>query len=138
MAAQGVTRGGVKRLAWLAALVALVLVSGACRPLYLPPVPEPPPYEPGPRVSTYSAEAITGGRPVVEVTLTQVDGPGWLAVQWMAPSGREAASESVWVEPGALHARFELPADAELAAGEWRAIVSFGGKLLRQFTILVE
>ena len=144
---------------------ALLLVLGACRPLYLPPIPDELPFEAGVRVAGYSTGVGPDGRPRVEVTLADLSEAGWLAVQWMAPSGRQAASASTWLEPaqpagtaadaeakadanaeanaeadaGALpSAAFALPADVELVPGEWRAVLSFGGKLLRQFTITLE
>ena|SRR5690554_5090664 len=118
------------------ALVGLVL--GGCRPLYLPPVPEAPPYDPGARVVSSVSELDAAGRPRLELTLADLDAGGWLAVQWMAPSGRQAASASIWVEPEEPAAVFVLPADVELSAGEWRAVVSLGSLLLRQFTFTVE
>ena len=117
-------------------LVGLTLVG--CRPLYLPPVPEAPPFEPGTRVKSFVSELDEGGRPRLELTLSDLEGGGWLAVQWMTPSGRQAASSSLWVEPEAPTAAFTLPADVELTAGEWRAVVSFGSRLLRQFTFTLD
>lgn len=116
----------------------LVLAVGACRPLYLPPIPEDVPYEPGVRVATFTAEPDASGRPALEVVLTGVEAAGWLNVQWMAPNGTEAASEAVWLEPADPEARFVLPADVEPVAGEWRAVVSFGPRLLRQFRFDLE
>ncbi|NLG07889.1 MAG: hypothetical protein GX560_01345 [Deinococcales bacterium] len=121
----------------LLAGLALALLLVACRPLYLPPVPEPPPFEPGSRVAAFDA-GLEAGRPRLEVELADVTEAGWLAVQWLAPNGREAASGSVWVEPEAPRALFVLPADVEAVAGEWRAVVSLHGRLLRQFTFVIE
>lgn len=122
-------------------LVFMLLVSlllAGCRPLYLPLVPEPPPFEPGTRVATFSAALNSAGRPRLELALADVRSADWLAVQWMAPAGRQAASQSVWLEPDDPVATFVLPQDVELVAGEWRAVVSLGGALLRQFTFVVE
>lgn len=119
-------------------LTVLSLALTACMPLYLPPVPEPPPFEAGTRVAAFTAELNANGRPSVELTLAELHDPGWLAVQWMAPDNRQAASDSVWVEPGTPTATFVLPADVELRPGEWRAVVSFGSLLLRQFLFVVE
>ncbi len=118
-------------------LSALVLLT-ACRPLYLPLVPDSPPYEPGARLVSVQAELDVAGRPRLELSVVDVAAPAWLAVQWLAPSGREQASESVWVEPeGASAIVLSLPADVALVRGEWRAVVSLGGRLLRQFTFTV-
>lgn len=122
----------------LPAVLLVGLVLSACMPLYLPPVPDPPPYEAGTRISSSSTELATDGHPLLNVTLTEMKAAGWLAIQWMAPSGREAASESVWLEPDHPSAVLRLPDDVELVAGEWRAVVSFGQVLLRQFTFVVE
>lgn len=136
----------------------LVLALAACRPLYFPPVPDAPPFEPGVRVVAFEAGLAATGRPRVALVVAGHDAAGWLSVQWMAPTGREAASDSVWLEPvpsqpassnaaaaeeagpaaAGSEAVFVLPADVELRPGEWRAVVSFGGRLLRQFTVLVE
>jgi hypothetical protein len=119
-------------------LAVVVVVMAACRPLYLPLVPEPPPYEPGVRVATFSAQLGAAQRPLLELTLADVSAAGWLAVQWMAPSGRQVASGSVWLTPEEPAARFVLPEDVALTPGEWRAVVSFGSTLLRQFTFVIE
>lgn len=119
-------------------LPVLVVALTACRPLYLPLVPEPLPFEPGVRVATSSTRLNGAQRPLLELTLADVSAAGWLAVQWMAPSGRQVASGSVWLTPEEPAARFVLPEDVDLAPGEWRAVVSFGSRLLRQFTFVIE
>lgn len=119
-------------------LAVLGLALSACMPLYLPPVPDPPPFEAGTRVVAFTAELNAAGRPSLELTLADLHAPGWLAVQWMAPDNRQAASDSVWVEPATPTATFALPADVEPRPGEWRAVVSFGKLLLRQFLFVVE
>jgi hypothetical protein len=70
----------------------------------------------------------------LSVLLRNVPQEGWLAVQWYAPNGREAASDSVWIEvrDEGLTQTFELP--QRPSRGEWRAVVSFGETLLRQFS----
>lgn len=64
--------------------------------------------------------------------------PGaWLAVQWFGPSGRQAASESQWLE-GERSGRsftFELPADVVVVPGEWRAVASLDAVVLGQFRV---
>ena len=123
------------------AVLLLVLSLGACRPLYLPPVPE--------RVEVEQRLALSGsmtareGQPRLELQVDQ--GPaeeGWLAIQWFAPNNREVASESVWLEAGVGgdgRIVVELPADVLPASpGRWRALLSFDGVVVRQFSAEVE
>jgi len=114
----------------------------ACSPLYIPLVPDDG--LPAPHPTRLSGDSSLGlndaGRPRLELEVLDVPAAGWLAVQWLGPDGRETASESVRsvrVEPGAAKAVFELPADVPLRPGEWRAVVSYGDALLRQFLITV-
>lgn len=141
-------RGLVRTLIIAGAL----LSAAACRPLYLPLIPDPPPYEAGVRVADFEAVLDLAGRPTLQLSLADLTESGWLAVQWLAPTGREVASESVWAEqrqaedeegsPVAAGSTntivFVLPADVVLTPGEWRAVVSFGGQLLRQFRFDVD
>lgn len=115
---------------------------GACRPLYVPLVPDDAP-EPVARTSLAADSSLTvaAGRPVLALTLTTVapaaaDGE-WLAVQWFGPSGSLAASESRWIDASSVGSEvmIELPPDVVAAQGEWRAIVSLGGAVLRQFRV---
>lgn len=131
----GVRALAVRALAALA-LAAFALV--ACRPLYVPLVPTGLP-EPHPtRLSGGSTLAAgMGGRPRLELEVLDVARAGWLAVQWFGPGGAEAASDSAWLEPPAAAAVFDLPADVALRPGEWRAVVSFEGVILRQFLLVV-
>lgn len=116
----------------------LSVVAAACAPLYLPLVPDPPPFEPGVRVAAFSADLDLDQRPRLELTVADVRVAGWLAVQWMAPSGQQVASGSVWLTPEQPSALFLLPQDVDPAPGEWRAVISFGSALLRQFTFTIE
>ena len=120
-------------------LLCVGLMTG-CRPLYLPVVPDEIPFTPQVRATSNSAiNFAADGYPTIELELRDVPEAGWLAVQWFTPSGGEAASQSVWVEPAAEQSvRFTLPADAELVAGEWRAVVSLNGRLVRQLNFTVE
>lgn len=109
----------------------------ACRPLYFPPVPNDGLPEPSPvRLSSESGLTVgADGRPTLRAVVVGLSGAGWLAVQWFGPKGSEVASESAWLEPDAPSAEFVLPADVSPASGEWRAVVSFGGRLLRQYLL---
>ncbi len=119
-------------------VLALLALSG-CRPLYLPPVPNDGLPEPHPvRLSSESGLTLgQGGRPTLVVDVIDLPSAGWLAVQWFGPKGSEVASESAWLEQDAARAEFVLPADVDLVGGEWRAVVSFGGRLLRQYLLAV-
>ncbi len=121
-----------------ALLLVAALALPACRPLYVPLVPEAPQGPLPTRLAGGSALTLSAaGRPRLAVEVLDLPGPGWLAVQWFAPGGGEAASESVWLEPPSGEAEFVLPPDVEATAGEWRAVVSFEGLLLRQFLLVV-
>ncbi|MBX3139955.1 MAG: hypothetical protein KF875_04345 [Trueperaceae bacterium] len=119
-----------------AAALALIGLT-ACRPLYFPPVPSDRLPEPSPvRLSSESGLTVgVGGRPTLDVEVVDLPAAGWLAVQWFGPKGSEVASESAWLEPDAPSAEFVLPADVSPVSGEWRAVVSFGGRLLRQYVL---
>jgi len=123
----------------LALAIGTLVVVVACSPLYIPLVPDDG--LPAPHPTRLSGDSSLGlndaGRPRLELEVLDVPAAGWLAVQWLGPDGRETASESVRVEPGAARAVFELPADVPLRPGEWRAVVSYGDALLRQFLITV-
>lgn len=123
--------------AWCGVLAALALGVAGCRPLYLPPVP---PVQPAPspaRLGDGSALRVVGDTLVLHVVLAQIPHEGWLAVQWFAPDDTEAASDSVWVAPSdAGQGRtVRLPSRVRLTPGEWRAVTSLGGSVLRQFRV---
>ena len=133
-------RGARTTLAGATALVVLAAVLVSCMPLYVPPVPEAPSVAVGARLSEASELTAAGGRPRLTLTLVPgdalVSSGAWLAVQWYGPANTQAASDSVWVEgrEPSVHA-FELPPDVEVVQGEWRAVVSLDGVLLRQFRV---
>jgi hypothetical protein len=120
------------------ALLAIgLLLLGGCRPLYLPPVPEP---LAAPRHFELTGEATAvNGRPALRLTLRTVPAESWLAVQWFAPDNREAASESVRVGPddAGRTMRLSLPNDVAARPGRWRAVLSFGEAVVRQFSVEV-
>lgn len=117
----------------LALLVGLV----GCRPLYLPPVPQRLPLKPVAQLADASALTASGGTLELHLVLESIPLAGWLAVQWLAPDGHEAASDSVWVTPAdeGQGRTLRLPARVSLSAGEWRAVVSLHATVLRQFRI---
>lgn len=118
--------------------VALLLIAtAACRPLYLPPVPERA--EAPERPVLDASLVVEGGRPVLLLGIGDVPREGWLAVQWFSPRNREAASESIWLDsgPAARNLRVPLPADIEADPGEWRALLSLHSRVLRQLDVNV-
>lgn len=122
-------------------LLLTTALTTACRPLYIPLVPADGMPEPHPTRLT-GASALTlgeNGRPRLDTAVLDLPSAGWLAVQWLGPDGREAASESAWLELDANGSTlaFELPADVALRPGEWRAVVSFEGEFLRQYLLNV-
>lgn len=123
-------------------LAALYALAG-CRPLYIPLVPDAPPAPTAVRLAADSHLAVVAGRPSLVLSLTatgtaaQVQDGAWLDVQWFGPSGRQAASESLWLDGERSGEDFtvELPADVVVVPGEWRAVVSMDGVVLRQFRV---
>lgn len=115
----------------------LLLSAAACRPLYLPPVPER--VEAPERPVLDAGLTVEGGRPVLLLGIGDVPGEGWLAVQWFSPRNREAASESIWLDSDSagLNLQVPLPADIEAEPGEWRALLSLHSRVLRQLDVNV-
>lgn len=110
----------------------------ACRPLYLPPLLEADQPELRSRLELDLSAA--SGRPVLNVRVLTVVQEGWLAVQWFTPGGREAASESVWLDADSPGLRFSLvlPDDVNVVPGEWRALLSQHSVVIRQLTVTVD
>lgn len=127
------SRRGVART--LLVSLALALALSACRPLYVPLVPKPVPVPQLARLGDGSSLQFVDGTLRLHVVLADIPQAGWLAVQWFAPDGAQAASDSVWVAPGDVGEgrTLTLPARVKPTAGEWRAVVSLRGDLLRQF-----
>ncbi len=121
----------------LALLLILALLS-ACRPLYLPPLLEAQPPEVRSRLELDLG--LQADRPLLSVRVLSVAQEGWLAIQWFTPGGREAASESIWLDSDSVGLRFTvpLPADVEASAGEWRALLSQHSVVIRQLTVTVD
>jgi len=128
-------RAGALLLSVLPLVVALV----ACTPLYVPLVPERIPIREVAQLGDGSTLSDDAGVLTLHVVLDRVPRAGWLALQWFAPDGTEAASDSVWVTPADVGQgrTFTLPPRVTPTAGEWRAVVSFGSDVLRQFRTTV-
>ncbi|HEX7039948.1 MAG TPA: hypothetical protein VF202_07555 [Trueperaceae bacterium] len=124
----------------LAAGLVLVAALAACRPLYIPPIPEVPPRPEHTQLDATSSLDVVDGRPVLTLVLSRLAGPesgSWLDVQWFDPGNAEVASASLWVTPADVGRSLELPLpdDVEAVPGEWRAVVSQRGAFLRQFRV---
>jgi hypothetical protein len=112
----------------------------ACTPLYLPPGPgDALVAESRMRLEGTSRLAASAHGPGLLLTLDVAEVPeeGWLAVQWFPPSGGVIASESLWLTPAdaGTSRTIRPPDDLELRAGEWRAVVSWYGRVVRQFRV---
>ncbi len=127
------------RVPLFAPVLVLLLGLGACTPLYLPPVPERVPVHEVAQLGDASALGFRDRVLTLHVVLDRIPEAGWLAVQWFAPDGSEVASDSVWVAPADVGEgrTLALPSRVSLSAGEWRAVVSFRGDVLRQFRATV-
>lgn len=123
----------------LAPLLAVLLGLGACTPLYVPPVPARVPVHEVAQLGDASVLRYQNGTLTLHVVLDRIPQAGWLAVQWFAPDGAEAASDSVWVAPADVGEgrTLALPPRVVPKAGEWRAVVSLGDEVLRQFRATV-
>jgi hypothetical protein len=123
-------------------LVALLLVTlAACSPLYLPLVPgDALVAEPRLRLLGESVlDVADDGALRLDLTLAEVPREGWLAIQWFGPAGGVVASDSVWLDRDDAGRSLTVapPAATTLRSGEWRAVVSWYGELVRQFRVLV-
>lgn len=123
--------------ALLAAL--LPLLPSGCRPLYLPLVPESVPSTPALLLDSDAALRLQGDRLRLDLAPRRVPEGGFLAVQWFDPTLREVASQSVWLDASDTPTPLALvsPERLQLRPGRWRALVSFEGQLLQQFTLEV-
>ena len=129
-----------------AALLLPALLLAGCVPLFLPPVPgDGLTPEPAWRVAGDARlEMLVGAGGAarglrLSFTLVEVPEAAWVALQWFGPTGGERASDARWVSPEDVGRPlvWEAPADLELVAGRWRAVLSVGDRLLRQFDVEV-
>ena len=122
---------------------ALALLLAACTPLYLPPVPSdalaPVPSFRLRGASVLEVVAAADGEATLRLTLTADEVPegGWLALQWFGPSGAARASDSLWFEPEDVGRarRWDAPPQLRLEPGEWRAVLSWRGRVVRQLRV---
>ncbi len=127
-----------------ALLAAALLALSACTPLYVPLIPSDmlvP--EPAFRLHGDAHLALAGTPDEPTLTLrvraAEVPGPGWLAVQWFGPSGPALASDSLWFDADDVGLARSLAAPEHLSfrPGEWRAVLSWQRRLVRQLLVTV-
>ncbi len=119
-------------------LLGLFLLGG-CTFTYIPPLRTS--QAPEPRLIVVAASGLEQNETSLKLTLelTTVPEPDWLAVQWFDPGNDEVAAESVWLTPApeAQTLSVSLPPRVALEDGLWRVVLSYQGKLLRQFSTTV-
>ena len=118
-------------------LLPLLPLSG-CAFTYVPLVREA--RTPDPRLTVLRESRLVEADGALELTLAleRVPEADWLAVQWFDPGNSEVAAESVWLEPAAAQTlELALPGRVVLENGLWRAVVSYQGRLIRQFSVTV-
>ncbi len=126
----------------VAALALLALLLAACMPLYVPLVPEAM-LTPEPAFRLHGDLRLEHERRadasalVLHLRASEVPEAGWLAVQWFGPSGPARAAESLWFEPADVGEARQLatPEHLNLVPGEWRAVLSWQDRLVRQVRI---
>ena len=120
-------------------ILALTLLS-ACTYTYIPPVPEARSREKVFDLSSSAGLTQVGERLRLEYSVNEVPEADWLAVQWFAPNNDRVASESVWIEPGdeGVTQTLRSPERISLSPGTWRAVLSFRGRIVRQFKAVLE
>ncbi len=119
-------------------LFCISLFLSSCTFLYLPPILPEQTVEPTVDISGSSGLTYQEQKLELSVFLHTVPAEGWLNVQWFSPNNNEAASDSIWIEKrdAGLSQTFALPQVP--SKGDWRVVVSFGDRLLRQFSLEVK
>ena len=120
-------------------LLVLVFLAG-CTFTYIPPLREA--RIPEPRLTIIDQKSsLEQTQTSLKLTLELATVPqaDWLAVQWFSPGNDEVAAQSVWLEPAPEPQAVAVPLSPRiaLADGLWRAVVSYQGKLARQFSVTV-
>jgi len=120
-----------------ALFLVLVGMLSACTFTYLPPVREG--RTPQPMLTLGEGSGLERDGETLRLTLvpSTVPEPDWLAVQWFDPSNDQVAATSVWLEAAGETHTVTLPERVALESGLWRAVVSYQGRLVRQFSLQV-
>ena len=136
---------GVRAPRTAAAFAAAILLAlSACTPLYVPLIPSDM-LTPEPAFRLHGDALLelagTAEAPILTLRLraAEVPGPGWLAVQWFGPSGPALASDSLWFDADEVDVARSVtaPEHLTLRPGEWRAVLSWQGRLVRQLLVVV-
>lgn len=119
-------------------LLALLLLGG-CTFTYIPLVREA--RIPDPRLNIADESSLLQNDAGLELTLyiATVPEADWVAVQWFDPSNEEVYATSLWAKPAPKTQTFvtTLPPEVTLEDGLWRTVVSYQGRLARQFSLEV-
>lgn len=128
---------GFRKLNKKLSYIFLLLLAISCTYTYIPPIPSSQVKKAKLALHTSEGLNLSEGNLELKLFLYEVPTENWLAVQWFGSSGTEVASDSKWITPKntARHLTFTLPKDIILKTGLWRAVVSFQGKLIRQFAL---
>lgn len=117
----------------------ILLLLGGCAYTYLPPVREA--RAPEPRLTIAAVSRLEQNETTIrlDVRLVTVPEADWLAVQWFGPDNDEVTAESVWVVPAETpqEVAVSLPPSVVLTNGLWRAVLSYQGQFVRQFSVQV-
>lgn len=129
-------RVGLLRVGVLAALAAGL---SSCAFTYIPLLREVKAPEPLFTVSEASALTQEGNRLTLSLEVETVPEADWLAVQWFNPANEEVYAASLWLRPAPATQSLSpaLPPRIPLENGLWRAIISYRGDLIRQFSTTV-
>ena len=134
----------VRRSVRLLAAALLAVGPSACLPLFVPPIPTDqlrpaPAWRVAGDASLAPVLASDGSVEGLRLSLRfdEVPESAWVALQWFGPVGRERASDARWIEPADAGRAWtwDAPADLVLEPGTWRAVLSVGDRLLRQFDV---
>lgn len=117
--------------------LALLLVLSGCTLTYTPLVREA--RAPEPRLVIRSGALVLDEASLELKLRLSVPEADWLAVQWFGPGNDEVSATSVWLEPAPepQPLAVALPPGVALEDGLWRAVVSYQGQLVRQFSLQV-
>jgi len=115
----------------------LLLVLCGCTLTYTPLLREA--RAPEPRLVIGSGTLVQDEASLELRLLLSVPEADWLAVQWFDPDNEEVSATSVWLEPTLEPQALSvaLPPGIALEDGLWRAVVSYQGRLARQFSVQV-
>ena len=124
----------------LVVTLGVLLLCSSCTFMYVPLIPANPQMRDARfLLSDSKGLSLEEEQLRLDVTITEIPKSDWLAVQWFNPLSKEIASDSKWLEvPDASSSEskeisFILPKDIAVTPGYWRAVISYQGRLIRQF-----